>query len=99
MALRGTRRPLHVRVWNRSSFKNAEADRILEAYRAEFDGERRKEFYDRLQEILYEEQPYTFLFSRKIVTAWNTRFRGVRWYRTGDTDHREWWVPEPLRKY
>ena len=85
--------------WNRSSFKNAEADRILEAYRAEFDGERRKELYDRLQEILYEEQPYTFLFSRKIVTAWNTRFRGVRWYRTGDTDHREWWVPEPLRKY
>ena len=85
--------------WNRSSFKNAEADRILEAYRSEFDSEPRKELYDRLQEILYEEQPYTFLFSRKIVTAWNRRFHGVRWYRTGDTDHREWWVPEPLRKY
>ncbi len=85
--------------WNRSSFKNAEADRILEAYRSEFDSEARKELYDRLQEILYEEQPYTFLFSRKIVTAWNRRFHGVRWFRTGDTDHREWWVPEPLRKY
>ncbi len=85
--------------WNRSSFKNAEADRILEAYRAEFDPERRRELYDRLQEIIYEEQPYSFLFSRKIVTAYNRRFHGVRWYRTGDTDHHEWWVPEPLRKY
>ena len=85
--------------WNRSSFKNDEADRILEAYRAEFDAERRKQLYDRLQEILYEEQPYTFLFSRKIVTSWNRRFHGVRWYRTGDTDYHEWWVPEPLRKY
>ncbi len=85
--------------WNRSSFKNAEADRILEAYRAEFDSEPRKVLYDRLQEIIYEEQPYTFLFSRKIVTAWNRRFHGARWYRSGETDYHEWWVPELLQKY
>ena len=34
----------------------------MERYRRTFDTERRISLYRRLQEILYEEQPYTFLF-------------------------------------
>jgi ABC-type transport system substrate-binding protein len=74
-------------------------DRILEEYRVEFDAARRKQLYDRFQEILYAEQPYTFLYMQKAITAWDRRFHGVEWYPSGSTDLLRWWVPAELRKY
>jgi peptide/nickel transport system substrate-binding protein len=84
---------------NHVAFENDEADAILEAYRVEFDEDRRKELYDRLQEILYEEQPYTFLYEPSWVAVWNRRFAGVRWYPGLGTELAEWWVPEARQKY
>ncbi len=84
---------------NHIGYSNPEVDRILVAYRLEFDPAKRKVMYDRLQEILYQEQPYTFLYMPKAVTAWDRRFRDVRWYASGGTDQREWWVPAPVQKY
>ncbi|MCE2440373.1 MAG: hypothetical protein J4F39_13205 [Candidatus Latescibacteria bacterium] len=77
---------------NYSCFENEEADWILERYRRTFDAERRISLYRRLQEILYEEQPYTFLFVGRGVTAYSRRFRGVNWYPSGWTEFLEWWV-------
>jgi peptide/nickel transport system substrate-binding protein len=74
-------------------------DRILEQYRVEFDAAKRKQLYDRFQRILYDEQPYTFLFMQKAITGWDRRFRGVVWYPSENTDMAEWWVPTPLQKY
>ena len=74
-------------------------DKLLEDYRVEFDPERRKVLYDRFQEILSEEQPYTFLFMQQAITAWDRRFHGVNWYRTGGSDLHEWWVPAERQKY
>lgn len=84
---------------NYIGFHHDEVDRILEEYRREFDPERRKQLYDRFQEILYAEQPYTFLFTGKAVNAWDPRFRGVSWYPSGGTDRHEWWVPAGEQKY
>ena len=84
---------------NYISFKNDEADEILEKYRLEFDPAERKLLYDRLQRILYDEQPYTFIFTQKGITAWDRRFEGVRWYRTGGSDLHEWWVPRELQRH
>ena len=84
---------------NYSCFENEEADRILERYRLTFDAERRISLYRRLQEILYEEQPYTFLFVGRSVTAYSRRFRGVNWYPSGWTDVLEWWVDPADRRY
>ena len=84
---------------NYSCFENEEADRILERYRRTFDAERRISLYRRLQEILYEEQPYTFLFVGRSVTAYSRRFRGVNWYPSGWTDFLEWWVDPTDRRY
>ncbi len=75
-------------------FKNDEADEILEKYRLEFDASQRKRLYDRFQEILYDEQPYTFLYTRESITTWDQRFQGVAWYPGLGTDMNEWWVPE-----
>ena len=78
---------------NHVYFKNEEVDGILEAYRVEFDPDVRKKLIDRFQEILYEEQPYTFLFMQRAITAWDRRFHGVTWYPSGSSDLNEWWVP------
>ena len=84
---------------NHVYYRNEEVDRILEAYRVEFDAQKRKQLYDRFQEILHGEQPYTFLFMQNAITAWDRRFHGVRWYPSGGTDLHEWWVPFEDQKY
>ena len=46
--------------YNFISYKNPEVDELLEKGRHTFDQEERKKYYFRFQEILAEEQPYTF---------------------------------------
>jgi peptide/nickel transport system substrate-binding protein len=80
------------------SYKNARVDKILEEYRREFDPKKRIELYREFQHILNEEQPYTFLFARKSVTAVQRRFHGVKVYPAG-LRPLEWWVPAADQKY
>jgi len=82
---------------NYTDFRNAEVDSILERYREEFDEAKRIELYRRFQEILYEEQPYTFLFAPKALAAWDLRFRGVKWSPGMPANFEDWWVPSGLR--
>ncbi len=84
---------------NHVAFKNAEADRILEEYRREFDEQRRIQLYMRLQEIIEEEAPYAFLYIPKGISAFDRRFRNTRWYPTGGPNLNEWWVPLALQRY
>lgn len=84
---------------NHIAFSNAEVDGILERYRTEFDEAKRIEMYNRFQEILHQEQPYTFLFLQESITAWDRRFAGVTWYEHGSSDLGEWWVPVERQKY
>jgi len=79
-------------------FKNAEADRLIETARQEFDRTKRIELYRKFSEIVNEEQPYTFLFCRKATVAVAKRFENVIVYPLG-VDPIEWYVPTPLQKY
>jgi len=83
---------------NHISYKNSRVDKILEDYRREFDEKKRVELYREFQEILNDEQPYTFLFARKSVSAVQRRFRGVQVYPAG-LRPQEWWVPRDAQKY
>jgi peptide/nickel transport system substrate-binding protein len=83
---------------NHISFKNARADRILEQYRREFDERKRIELYREFQRILSDEQPYTFLFVGKSVSAVQRRIRGVE-VLPGGLRSIDWWVPPPAQKY
>ncbi len=65
------------------SFENKEADRLMEEARSEFDEAKRKILYDRLQAIIYEEQPYTFLFSSDSLVVVSRRFENVEVHKTG----------------
>ncbi len=55
--------------------------------------------YYRLQEIIHEEQPYTFLFTDEALVAISRRFKNVRVYPMGLSSPLYWWVPKDARKY
>jgi peptide/nickel transport system substrate-binding protein len=83
---------------NHVSYKNSRVDKILEEYRREFDPKKRAGMSKEFQRIVNEEQPYTFLFSRKAVSAVQRRFRGVEVLAAG-LRPLEWWVPPAQQKY
>ena len=83
---------------NAVSFIDAEVDQILEDYRREFDMERRIALYRRFQEILHEEQPYTFLWKPRTARAYSRRFSGVTWYPPG-VRLQDWWVAQEEQMY
>lgn len=82
------------------SYKNAEVDELLEAGRRTFDPEKRKAIYRRFQEILAEEQPYTFLYVPEALPIVHARIHGIEPSPLGITyNFDRWYVPEGLRRY
>lgn len=77
------------------SFKNAHVDRLLEEGRGTFDKNKRREAYFRMQEIIGEEQPYTFLYVPDALPAVNARFRGIEPAPAGiGHNFIKWYVPK-----
>jgi ABC-type transport system substrate-binding protein len=65
---------------NRVGFCNEEADRIIEALEVEFDERTRKNLAQDFHKLLYEEQPYTFFYTRKSTVFWQKELRNV-WFQ------------------
>jgi peptide/nickel transport system substrate-binding protein len=62
---------------NYGGFQNAELDRLLESARSEFDPRRRIEICRRIERILHEEQPYTFLYQLATPLFVSRRLGGI----------------------
>lgn len=62
---------------NRAGFRNPEADKIIEALRSTFDEKKRLELYHQFHKLLHDEQPYTFFYSPKYVTAYQPKLENV----------------------
>jgi peptide/nickel transport system substrate-binding protein len=84
---------------NHIAYKNPRVDKILEDYRREFDPKKRIELYREFQKILHEDQPYTFLFTPKSISAVSRRFRGVEVLPIGGLRALDWWTPAGAQKY
>jgi peptide/nickel transport system substrate-binding protein len=82
------------------SYKNKEVDALIEKGRSTFDQKRRKACYDRIQEILAEEQPYLFLYVPDALPIINARFRGIQPAPLGISyNFTKWYVPKEEQKY
>jgi len=82
------------------SYKNAEVDRLIERGREVFDQQERKRCYDRIQEILAEEQPYLFLYVPDALPIISARFRGIDPAPQGITHNFiKWYVPKEEQKF
>ena len=88
------------RAFNFTGYSNPEADRIMREIRKTADLEKEQKLMKQLQKIIYDDQPYTFLFWRAEYFALHKRFHGVKpnvlsvLYRVED-----WWVPKAEQKY
>lgn len=81
-------------------YKNADVDALLEAARATPDMGTRKQLYDRLQELLAEEQPYCFLFVPYALPVVQARFKGIEPALAGIMyNFEKWWVPAAEQRY
>ena len=82
------------------SYRNDEVDVLLEQGRSTFDRNERKRCYDRIQEILAEDQPYIFLYVPDALPIFNARVRGIDPAPIGISHNMIWWyVPKEEQKY
>jgi peptide/nickel transport system substrate-binding protein len=86
--------------FNHISYRNPEVDRLLLAATSTHDPKIRKEYYDKFQDILAEDQPITFLWVIERIRAVHSRFHGIDPGPVGmDYNLEKWYVPKDLQKY
>lgn len=94
-------------VWHSSNigklnfmgYKNQEVDRLLELGRETLNISKRKEIYDRVQEILHQEQPYCFLYVPYALPIVNKRIKGIEPAPAGiGYNFIRWWIPKAKQK-
>jgi peptide/nickel transport system substrate-binding protein len=61
---------------NEWGYSNPEVDRLFMEARTGFDADKRKSVYDRIQELLHQDQPVAFLYTPKELRAINSRVKG-----------------------
>jgi peptide/nickel transport system substrate-binding protein len=85
---------------NYISFNNKLSDSLIVAYRDEMDENKRITMIKEWQKLIYDEQPYTFLWSGKARYIYDKRFKNTRWYNYYPSPtYNEWWVPAGSQKY
>jgi len=85
---------------NMTAYRNPELDRLLERARRTFDPARRKAYLDRVQVIMAEDQPYTFLYVPDALPVVHARFKGIVPAPAGISyDFIRWWVPKALQRH
>ena len=63
---------------NYVSFRNEEADEIIETLEVEFDYDKRVELAHRFHKLVYDEQPYTFFYTRRSPFYWQKKLQGTK---------------------
>lgn len=85
---------------NFTSYANPEVDALLEAGRSTCRQDERKRIYDRLQEVLAEDQPIVFLYFRDSLPVVSSRVYNIVPSANGiQYNFREWFVPKALQRY
>ena len=85
---------------NFMSYNNPKADEMLEKGRSTFNQSQRKKYYDRFQEIIAEDQPYTFLYVPEDLIIVSSRFQGIEPAPIGlDYNFIKWYVPQGQQKF
>ena len=68
---------------NYGSYSNPRVDELYEKGRREFDRAKREGIYQEIHTILWEDQPYTWLFYRNAFYAYSKKVRGYNFSPTG----------------
>ena len=86
--------------FNFIGYNNEEVDKLLIEARRTFDQGKRKTYYNRINQILYQEQPYMFLYVPDSLPIVSSRFRGIKPAPIGiGYNFIDWWVPKKEQRY
>lgn len=81
---------------NHVGYRNDEVDKLIEELRVTLDEDRQQELYHQIHRLIFEDQPYTFLFSEKATAAVDARIQNVEFYRLRPCiDQTEWYSTTP----
>ncbi|HEB63042.1 MAG TPA: ABC transporter substrate-binding protein [Gammaproteobacteria bacterium] len=83
-------------------YKNEKLDQLIDQARSEVDEDKRMPLWQASERILYEDQPYTFLFRRKSMVFVDRRMKNVQVTPLGLNLHAtpvEWYVPKLEQRY
>jgi len=81
---------------NAIGYRNPEVDRLIDELRITMDRDKQIEIYHKIHDLIYDDQPYTFLYSEKATAGYDARIQNVKFYKIRPcVDHREWWATTP----
>jgi peptide/nickel transport system substrate-binding protein len=88
---------------NYGAYSNPRVDELFQKGREAYDFEERKKIYQEIHKIVYDDQPYTFIYNRPILAVFNKRLRGVQFSPRGIFNFTPsvngWWVASGQAKY
>jgi peptide/nickel transport system substrate-binding protein len=82
---------------NFTSYSNPKFDALCDEARRTVDEEKRMPLWQQVHKILHEDQPYTFLYSRKSLMFIDDRIQNVQRTKVGLNERDEWYVPKNLQ--
>lgn len=82
---------------NFTSYSNPKFDEYVDAARREVVEEKRMPLWKKVHRVLHEDQPYTFLYSRKSLSFIDDRIQNVERTKVGLNERDEWFVPKNLQ--
>ena len=56
-------------------------DRLIDQLRVTLDEKKQVALYHRIHRLIYEDQPYTFLFADKATAGYDARLENVKFYQ------------------
>jgi len=86
--------------FNFIGYSNAEVDKLIIQARQTFDQQERANLYHKIHQIIFDEQPYLFLYTPDSLLIIDKRFQGIE-VGPGGIGHNfiKWWVPKHLQRY
>ena len=86
--------------FNFIGYKNKEVDRLLELARRTYGRGKRAKIFHKIQRIIYNDFPYTFLYVPDNLSILHRRFKNVRLKKAGIWyNFEKWYIPKSEQKY
>ncbi|MEO0587123.1 MAG: ABC transporter substrate-binding protein, partial [Planctomycetota bacterium] len=84
---------------NFNAYANTDLDAVIDRARMTLDRDERMALWHRAHEILWEDQPYTFMFTQKALRFIDGRVANLREVGVGLNDRSEWFAPSGAQRW
>jgi ABC-type transport system substrate-binding protein len=76
---------------NAGGYQNPEVDKLIEELRVTLDEDKQIEIFHKIHKLVYDDQPYTFLFMDKATAGYDSRLENIKFYKIRPgVDLRDW---------